>query len=85
MQGCLDVYAKASKEGNSEVCETVILAAVNLLMTETCTSKALVEMGIPVWKAFVLLAHAFEKDPDNHQINLAYSAVSFLLGASYLE
>ena len=84
--GILRRLSKATLKFCETAIVTAILAGVNLLMSKTCTSKALVEMGIPAWKAFVVLAHAFEKDPDERQINLGFwMAVSFLLGAFYLE
>lgn len=78
IQRCMDVYLHSEKSGNFN--EGAILAAVDLLLHKASSSTALSEMGIPVWKVFVILGCACEKQPDSPKLNLAYSSIAFLLG-----
>lgn len=60
--------------------DVALLASVNFLAKESFDKNVISEMGIPIWKAYILLALHSAREPFNERINLAFSAISFLLG-----
>ena len=78
---CIQMYGAQTPETEaSDFQDGALLAAVQFLMLHSREGDALAEMGIPIWRAYVLLSLACDKAPNQPHICLALAATSFLLG-----